>query len=107
MDLTKDSEKLLCILYRNYLEKRNAGIIKSEAKSFGSSHNIHESLCPDWIFEDVDDTCRELSRAGMLNCFWADNIAYRVNLSETAISYMDNRFKNGLKDVIKLLTNLF
>lgn len=107
MDLTKDSEKLLCILYKNYLEKRKAGVPKSTAKSFGSSHDIHESLCPNWIFEDVDDTCRELSRSGMLNCFWADNIAYHVNLSDFAISYMDNRFKNNLKDVLNFLTNLF
>ncbi len=106
MDLTKDSEKLLCVLYKNYLEKRKSGAAKSEAKSFGSSHNIHESLCPNWLFEDVDDTCRELSRAGMLNCLWADSIAYHVNLSDFAISYMDNRFKNGLKDVINFLANL-
>lgn len=98
MDLTKDSEKLLCVLYKNYLEKRKSGAAKSEAKSFGSSHNIHESLCPNWLFEDVDDTCRELSRA--------DSIAYHVNLSDFAISYMDNRFKNGLKDVINFLANL-
>lgn len=106
MDLTKDSEKLLCILYKSYLEKRKSGIPKSIAKSFGSSHDIHESLCPNWIFEDVDDTCRELSRSGMLNCFWADNIAYYVNLSDLAISYMDNRFKNNLKDVINFLASL-
>ena len=106
MDLTKDSEKLLCILYKEYLEKRKSGSAKSAAKSFGSSHNIHQSLCPNWIFEDVDDTCRELSRAGMLNCLWADNIAYHVNLSDTAISYMDNRFKNGLKDVVNFIANL-
>lgn len=106
MDLTKDSEKLLCILYKNYLVKRKLGSAKSVAKSFGSSHDIHESLCPNWIFEDVDDTCRELSRAGMLNCSWADNIAYHVKLSDIAISYMDNRFKNGLKDIANFLSNL-
>ena len=106
MDLTKDSKKMLCMLYKDYLEKRNSGFSKSEAKSFGSSHNIHEALLPNWAFEDVDDTCRELSKAGMLDCFWADNIAYHVNLSDTAISYMDNRFKNGLKDIASFLSSL-
>lgn len=75
MELTKDSEKLICLIYKDYLEKRKSGLSKSKANEFGSSHDIHERLCPNWIFEDVDDTCRELHRAGLLTCFWADNIA--------------------------------
>lgn len=104
MELTKDSEKLICIMYKSYLEKRKAGLPKSQANTFGSSHNIHEELCPEWIFEDVDDTCRELSRAGLLNCFWADNIAYSVNISDSGIILMENRFKNGLMGVIEFLS---
>lgn len=104
MNLTKDSEKLICLLYKDYLEKRKSGLSKSKANSFGSSHNIHENLCPDWIFEDVDDTCRELSRAGLLHCLWADDIAYNVNLSDSGIIYMENRFKNGLLGVADFLS---
>ena len=107
MDLTRDSEKLICVLYRNYLEQIKSGIPKSKAKSFGSSRAIHQQLCPDWLFENVDETCRELSRAELLNCFWADNIAYQVSLSDSAIIYMENRFKNGLLDVIDFLTKFF
>lgn len=105
MELTKDSEKLICLIYKDYLEKRKSGLSKSKANSFGSSHDIHEKLCPNWIFEDVDDTCRELSRCGLLDCFWADNIAYRVTLSDSGIIYMENRFKNGLLGVIEFITN--
>ncbi len=105
MELTNDSEKLLCLLYKSYLEKRRNGTPKSNAKRFGSSHHIHKNLCPKWIFEDVDETCRELSRANMLDCLWADNIAYYVSLSDSAIVYMENRFKNGLLDVVKFLGN--
>lgn len=104
MNLTKGSEKLICVLYRNYLEKLKSGVPKSKAKLFGSSHTIHQQLCSDWLFEDVDETCRELSRAKLLNCFWADNIAFQVSLSDSAIIYMENRFKNGLLDVIDFLT---
>lgn len=105
MELTKDSEKLICLMYKSYLKKRRSGYSKSDANNFGSSHDIHESLCPNWIFDDVDDTCRELSRAGLLNCCWADNIAYIVQLSDSGIIYMENRFKNGLKDVVDFLSN--
>lgn len=104
MELTRDSEKLICVMYKDYLEKRKSGQSKSQANSFGSSHNIHERLLPDWIFEDVDDTCRELSRAGLLNCMWADDIAYRVRISDQGIIYMENRFKNGLSGVIDFIS---
>lgn len=105
MELTKDSDKLICLMYKDYLEKRKSGITKSIAKNFGSSHDIHRRLCPKWIFEDVDDTCRELSRAGFIDCIWADNIAFHVRISDSAIMYLENRFKNGLLDVLNFLTN--
>lgn len=104
MKLTKDSDKLICLLYKTYLEKRKSGLSKSAANSFGSSHDIHENLCPDWIFEDVDDTCRELSRANLLDCLWADNIAYHVSISDSGIIYMENRFVNGLLEVTDFIS---
>lgn len=104
MNLTKDSQKLICILYKSYLEKRKSGYSKSNANNFGSSHDIHKNLCSNWLFDDVDDTCRELSNIGLLNCMWADNIAYIVRISDQGIIYMENRFKNGLVGVIDFLT---
>ena len=104
INLTKDSEKLLCVMYKDYLEKRKSGMSKSRANYFGTSHVIHEELLPKWSFEDVDDTCRELSRAGLINCSWADNIAIWISISDLAISYMENRFKNGLLGVVDFLT---
>lgn len=104
MELTKDAEKMICVLYRDYLEKRNDGIPKSKAISFGSSHNIHQKLFPNMVFEDVDDTCRELSRAKLLNCFWADNIAYNVALSDSGIVYMENRFKNNILKITDFIS---
>lgn len=104
--LTKDSDKLICVMYKSYLEKRKSGIAKSRAKHLGSSHVIHEELLPKWSFEDVDDTCRELSRAGLIDCSWADNIAYEVRISDLGITYMENRFKNGLSEVVDFITKL-
>ena len=105
-ELTKDSEKLLCVIYKDYLEKRKTGKTKSEANYYDSSHVIHENLLPQWLFDDVDDTCRELSRAGMIDCIWGDNIAIRIHLSDQGISYMENRFKNGLNEVMDFISNL-
>ncbi len=104
--LTKDSEKLICIMYKDYLEKRKSGVSKSDAKKFGSSHTIHEQLVPDWLFEDVDETCRELSRAGLLHCVFGDNIACKVFMSDQGIVYMENRFKNGLNELVDFISKL-
>lgn len=98
--LTKDSEKLICLMYKDYLEKRKTGLSKSDANYFDNSHVIHEKLLPNWIFKDVNDICRELSRAGMIRCEWADNIAIYISISDMGIAYMENRFKNGLNQVI-------
>lgn len=104
--LTKDSEKLICIMYKNYLEKRKSGIDKKRAIFFISSHTIHEELIPEWSFSDVDDTCRELSRAGVITCRWADNTAHYIVISDLGIAYMENRFKDGLISVIDFLSKL-
>lgn len=104
--LTKDSEKLLCVIYKNYLEKRKSGISKSDANYYESSHVIHEKLLPKWSFSDVDDTCRELSRSGMINCSWGNNIAIGIKISDQAIYYMENRFKNGLSEIVDFIAKL-
>ena len=44
MELTKDSEKLICTMYKRYLEKRSSGLSKSESNYFGDSYTIHESF---------------------------------------------------------------
>lgn len=104
MDLTKDSEKLFCLIYKNYLEKIKSGMSKSAANSFGSSHTIHEQLCPNWHFEDVDEACRQLSRSGLLKCFWADGIAFETSITDPGIIYMENKFKDGLLSVVDFVT---
>lgn len=102
--LTKDSETLICHIYKAYLEKRKSGIPKSDANYFESSEVIHRELLPEWLFEDVDDTCRELSRAKLICCKWGDDISIDIKISDLGISYMENRFKNGLAGVIDFIT---
>lgn len=106
IQLTKDADALICVLYKEYLQRRENGIPKSTAKRFGGSPNIHSQLMSKWSFEDVDETCRELSRAGLLKCFYADNIAYDALLSDAGIIYMEKRFANGLKSVLNYLERI-
>ena len=105
-NLTRDAQKLICLMYKKYLESRKAGKPKSEAKCFGSSRNIQTSMLSKEPVEDVDETCRELSRAKYAVVYYADDMAYDVTISDSAIVYMENRFKNGLVGVIDFLTKV-
>lgn len=104
--LTNDSDYLLCVLYRHYKDRRKSGMSKDDAKRFGGSQYIFSRLLSEWTFEDVDETCRELDRAGLLDCFYADNNVWTAILNDNAIIYMENRFKNGISEVIDNITRL-
>ena len=104
--LTKESDYLICAIYKDYLEKRKNGIPKLEAKRPGSSKRIHQDILPKWMYEDVDETCLELERAGLLNCFSADNAVLDSYLNDDAIIYMENRFKNNVKSVFEYMKKI-
>lgn len=108
MDLriTKDSDALICLLYKQYCQNRKDGISKSNAKMFGSSKEIQSAIAPKWSFDDVDETCRELHRANLIGCFYADNVVYQCWLSDNGIVYMENRFKDGLTSVLDYLEKI-
>ena len=102
--LTKDAEKLFSLLYGLYLESREAGESKANAKNFGGPDLIKEKLLIDWSIADIEETCWELAKAGLLKTNNSDNGIYLVFLTDQGIVYAENRFKNGLKDVIQFLS---
>lgn len=113
--LTKDSDALICLLYKNYCQQRKNGVSKANARLFGGSDDIQKDIAPKWSFENVDETCRELHNANLIGCSYYDNVAQNVWLTDNGIIYMENRFKDGLKEVLDYLgkikdiipTNLF
>lgn len=104
--LTKEADALICLLYKNYLQKRNDGVSKKLAKFFGSSVDIQKELIEKWTPDDTDETCWELHRSGLLSCMSADNIAYEVQLTDNGIIYMENRFKDGVNSVLDYLKKI-
>lgn len=98
--LTKDSDALICALYKEYLQKRENGTTKGQAKWFGGANHIRETIVPKWLLGDVEETLWELHRAGLLVCQSADNTVYLAALADDGIVYMENRFKDGLSDVL-------
>lgn len=102
--LTKDSDRLICLMYKEYLQRRKAGVAKGKAKSLGSIDDICNTFLPKENHENILETCRELGRASMLRNRYASNIIYQSFLTDEAIIYMENRFKDGLKGVANFLS---
>ena len=55
--------------------------------------------------ENVDDSCWELLRAGMLDGFGADDMVCESELTDQAIIHMETRFQKGMKELLEFLAN--
>lgn len=93
-------------MYKDYLLKLNNGIGRSQAKSIGSSVEVSENLVREMYQEDVDELMRELGRSDYLTNFYADNIVFMSTINDKTIVYMENRFKNSIKDVVDFISKL-
>lgn len=102
MQLSKDADKLICCIYREYLEKRKSGSSKANAKEFDS--NFYKSIkdISKWDSSDVSDTLSELKNAGFIKRYITGNFS----LNDTSIIYMENRFKNGLTELTDFIAKL-
>ena len=102
MELTKDADKLVCQLYRAYLEKRKSGINKFNAKHFTFSQIKELQPFSKWADMDVKETVAEVSRAGFGTMYYDGGFM----ANDQFIIYMENRFKNGLSEVIDFISKL-
>lgn len=107
IELTKDSSKVLVLLYKEYLEKVKSGCSKSQSREFdGNKLNFITDMHPD----DVYDCLTELKDKNLIKI----NVLDDVELTDIAIYEMENRikkhFKNGLNcltDLLSLIPNFF
>lgn len=105
-ELTKDAKYLLAAAYSQYLKEIKLGASKSKAKNIGHAQVIKDNLMTDWQFEDVSEICFQLKRAGFFNTTSASNIAFSNSLSDKALIYMENKFKNNLSAVLKSMKEI-
>jgi hypothetical protein len=102
--ISKDADKILCTLYRYYLERCKDGYPKSDAQLFGNSIEIQSKYFNELLLGDITDACFELQRAGFISCYRSDDLANDITITDDTIVYMENRFKNGVIDVLKFIS---
>lgn len=100
--MTKDADKMLCCLYKEYLERVKVGSSKRDARKFTSEYFSENLPFADWHPDDVSMVRSELSR----NKYLKANIIGGVEFTEDGISYMENRFKNNLKELTDFISKL-
>lgn len=100
MQLTKDADKMICCIYRTFLQQRKNGIPKSSARCFAADYFENDEQLSSWLDGDLDDTLSELSRLKLVK----PNIIGDFELTDSGIIYMENRFKNGLNEVVDFIT---
>ena len=105
--LSKDADYLICIIYKYYLELRDNGFSKSEAKNFDSIDNIH-GLIPQISLDDIYETCLELANKSLLiqKKKYISEEYSRFSLSDDGIIYMENRFSNKIDKIIDYISKL-
>lgn len=104
--LTNEADFLLCGLYKEYLERRKADMFREEAVIFGSAENLQQEIVQDWPIQDIEDVVRELSRAEIVTCLWADNTFWHASLTTNGIIYMETRFGRKIDKVLSRLNAL-
>ena len=102
--MTKEADYLLCALYKGYLEKRKAEKFRENAAAFGEAEEVQAEFAQTWPVNDIEDAVRELSRAKLVSCVWANNTFSEGVLTSEAIIYMENRFDNKLNRLLQRIT---
>lgn len=103
-DLTKEQKHLLISMYKEILNRQPA-LAMEQANRFHDSDEIKSLFLPDLSSDYVSDLCWKLETKGYIVCCEGDDLANDIELSDDTIIYMENRFKNGAKDIATFLSN--
>lgn len=99
-ELTKDADKVICCIYKEYLEKRKSGMSKSEAKEFDGNFYRNIKALSKWNSADVSDTLQELHNKELIK----KSVIGDFDLLDSAVTYMENRFKKGLEEITDFIS---
>ncbi len=100
IQLTNDADKVICYIYKDFLQSRKNGLSKAEARRFPANyHKQHKSLSK-WSDSDFSDTILELGQKDLITIY----LGGTFELTNDGIIYMENRFKNGLIEITDFIT---
>ncbi len=98
--MTKDAEKFICICYQDYLSRIKSGSSKTQARNFSENFKSENCNFSSWHDDDFDSACSELKKLGYLKIWISGSFV----LTDSAIEYMENRFKNNVKGLAEFIS---
>lgn len=98
-DITKDSYKVLCIIYKAYLQRVKSGEATRIASVFVDDKTFGSVYAPDISYDDLYAAIVELKNNGYVKKYIDGGFC----LLSSGIVLLENRFKNNLSDVIDFL----
>ena len=99
INLTKDADKAICLIYKEYLARRESGASKKTAKDFSSRDQWPESFPKDAGLPDFLESLNELkSKVFVKRC-----VLGGFQLEDEGIIYMEQRFPGGISQILDWL----
>ena len=95
MELTKDTDMILCQIYKEYLNRLRLDIPKIQAKEFRDPETLVNDFLQGTRPDDVAEAIFELHKINFVEAY----LDASFMLKKDAIIYMENRFKKGLIEV--------
>ena len=99
-NLTNDAKFLIASMYKEYLDRRMAGMEKRQARSFDGVAEINSKIMPQWNEADVLDTCLELRDKGLITGSPANMTLVYINMTTDSVAALEVSFKDKLDKVI-------
>ena len=104
--LSFDSDALICVLYAEYLNRRDHNVPIDRAVCFQSDIVIHRDYFPDWLQDDVTTVCYWLYARDLITGCPGDDHLSDVQLTEDGIIYMESRFSRKREKVLSHIRSL-
>ena len=93
-NLTRDAYRLLCLIYKEYLQRLEDGESRSQARSFAS---VPDTVRDNFSAVRLLDTLTELRDAGYIKKYLRDSFRPEPQ----GIICMEQRLPNGLSQVLE------
>ena len=94
--MPKYVDATICAVYTIYKEAVDSGTSIAVAKSVGDAKAV-QKVIPKLNANDINEACHKLSEMGYLK----KDVIGEITLKDDGITYMENRFKKGVKEVLE------
>ena len=100
IELTKNADALMCIIYAKYLVDKKSGKLEDDARYIGGSSEVAVYTQNGLTSDETDACLRELSRNGLIEAQTASGIVVFSKLLDPGISFMERRGINKIRRIL-------